>query len=65
MRLNSLAGRLIAAATLWAALALVAAGLILVSLYRSTVENAFDQRLNVYLQTLIGAGPHPPLQRSR
>ena len=55
LRLNSLAGRLITAAALWAAVALVAAGLILVSLYRSTVENAFDQRLNVYLQTLIGS----------
>ena len=54
MRLNSLAGRLIAASALWAVVALVAAGLILVSLYRSTVENAFDQRLNVYLRTLIG-----------
>ncbi len=55
VRLNSLAGRLIAAATLWAVVALVAAGLILVSLYRSTVENAFDQRLSVYLSTLVGS----------
>ncbi len=54
MRLNSLAGRLIAAATLWAVVALVVAGLILVSLYRSTVESAFDERLNVYLSTLVG-----------
>ncbi len=55
MRLNSLSARLTTAATLWAVVALVAAGLILVSLYRSTVENAFDQRLNVYLTTLIGS----------
>ncbi len=55
MRLNSLAGRLIAAATLWALVALVAAGLILTSLYRTTVEHAFDERLDVYLQTLVGA----------
>ena len=55
MRLNSLSARLIAASALWAAVALLAAGLILVSLYRSTVENAFDQRLSVYLQTLVGS----------
>ncbi len=52
---RSLASRLIVAATLWAVVALVAAGLILVSLYRSTVENGFDQRLSVYLSTLIGS----------
>src|SRR3972149_8592226 len=55
MRLNSLAVRLIAAATLWSAVALVAAGLILTSLYRQTAESAFDDRLSVYLNTLIGA----------
>lgn len=54
MRLDSLAGRLIAAAALWSVVALVAAGLILTSLYRTTVENAFDERLNVYFGTLIG-----------
>jgi signal transduction histidine kinase len=54
MRLNSLAVRLIAAASLWSAVALVVAGLILTSLYRETVEQAFDERLGVYLTTLIG-----------
>ena len=54
MRLNSLAVRLIAAASLWSAVALVVAGLILTSLYRQTVEQAFDERLGVYLRTLIG-----------
>jgi signal transduction histidine kinase len=54
MRLNSLAIRLIAAASLWSAVALVVAGLILTSLYRQTVEQAFDERLGVYLTTLIG-----------
>jgi len=54
MRLNSLAVRLIAAASLWSAVALVVAGLILTSLYRQTVEQAFDERLGVYLTTLIG-----------
>jgi signal transduction histidine kinase len=54
MRLNSLALRLIVAATLWSAVALLVAGLILTSLYRQSVERAFDQRLNVYLRTLVG-----------
>jgi signal transduction histidine kinase len=54
MRLNSLAVRLIAAASLWSAVALAVAGLILTSLYRQTVEQAFDERLGVYLTTLIG-----------
>ena len=55
MQPNSLAIRLIAAATLWSAAALVVAGLILTSLYRQTVESAFDDRLGVYLNTLIAA----------
>ena len=54
MRLNSLSVRLIAAASLWSAVALIVAGLILTSLYRQTVEQAFDERLGVYLRTLIG-----------
>ena len=55
MRRNSLAFRLVAAASLWTIAALVAAGLILTSLYQSTVENAFDERLSVYLRTLVGS----------
>ena len=55
MRLNSLALRLIVAASLWSAIALVVAGLIITSLYRQTVERAFDERLNVYLRTLVGS----------
>ena len=54
MRPNSLAVRLIAAAAVWSAVALVVAGLILTSLYRQTVVSAFDERLNVYLRTLVG-----------
>src|SRR3990167_8433881 len=54
MRLNSLSVRLIAAASLWSVVALVVAGLILTSLYSQTVEQAFDERLGVYLRTLIG-----------
>ena len=55
MRLpSSLAGRLISAATLWSAATLLIAGLILTSLYRQTVVSAFDERLSVYLRTLVG-----------
>jgi len=54
LRFDSLAFRLIAGASVWAAIALVAAALILTSLYRETVERAFDERLNVYLKTLVG-----------
>ena len=52
---NSLAARLIGAATLWSLAALIVAGLILTHLYRQNAEQAFDERLNVYLQTLVGA----------
>lgn len=55
MRRNSLSFRLIAAASLWSVVALLAAGLILTSLYRQTVERAFDDRLQVYLRTLVGS----------
>ncbi len=55
MRARSLASRLIVAASLWTAAALIVAALILTFLYRQTVETAFDARLNVYLQSLIGA----------
>jgi signal transduction histidine kinase len=61
MRRNSLAFRLIAAASLWSVVALFAAGFILNSLYRETVVRAFDQRLSVYLQTLVGSlADQPP-----
>jgi signal transduction histidine kinase len=63
MRVNSLAFRLIAGATIWSAIALVVAGLILTSLYRDTVERAFDERLSVYLKTLVGnLATQPPGQ---
>ena len=54
MRANSLAFRLIVAAGLWSAIALIVAGFILTSLYRHNAERAFDDRLGVYLKTLIG-----------
>jgi len=54
LKTNSLAFRLIAAASLWSALALIAAGVILSTLYRHNAEDAFDDRMGVYLKTLIG-----------
>jgi signal transduction histidine kinase len=38
---------------LWSAVSLVAAGIILVALYRQSVERGFDERLDVFLKTLI------------
>jgi signal transduction histidine kinase len=40
-------------AVLWSAISLVAAGIILVALYRQSVERGFDERLDVFLKTLI------------
>lgn len=61
MRVNSLAFRLVAAASLWSALALILAGFVLTSLYRQNAERAFDDRLHVYLNTLIGSvAAQPP-----
>ena len=64
MRRNSLAVRLIAAASLWSAVALLVAGLILTSLYRQTVERAFDERLSVYLRTLVGSARRSRARRA-
>lgn len=53
MRSDSLAFRLIAGAALWSAIALLAGGLILSTIFRSSVERSFDSRLNVLLHSLI------------
>jgi signal transduction histidine kinase len=55
VRTDSLSFRLLASAAIWSIVSLAAAGFILTSLYRANVENAFDERLGVYLQTLISA----------
>ena len=52
-RLDSIAVRLIAAAALWVALMLVAGGLLLSNLFREPLEQAFEQRLNFLLESLI------------
>jgi signal transduction histidine kinase len=55
MQGSSLALRLFVLAAIWSALSLAAAGLVLISVYRGSVERAFDERLGVYLKTLVGA----------
>jgi len=53
MRANSLAFRLFLWATVWTVVILIVTGVALSSLYRQAVERAFDQRLDVYLRTLV------------
>lgn len=55
MQSSSLARRLFVLAALWSALSLAVAGFVLITVYRSSVERSFDQRLAVYLKTLVGA----------
>ncbi|MBB3769823.1 signal transduction histidine kinase [Angulomicrobium tetraedrale] len=67
MRVGSLALRLFASATLVSVAVLLVTGLALSSIYRDAVERAFDQRLDVYLKTIVadvansttGAMPEP------
>jgi signal transduction histidine kinase len=55
MRRNSLSVRLAAIAGIGSAVALLVAGLVFITLFRQSVERNFDARLNVLLQTLVGA----------
>ncbi|MDQ0315129.1 ATP-binding protein [Amorphus orientalis] len=62
MRTRSLARRLLLISAIWSALALLVAGVILVALYRQSVERGFDERLDVYLKTIVAelASGGPP-----
>lgn len=53
MRPNSLAVRLFLAAAGWGLVLLAVAGFLLSDLYRRSVERNFDERLHVYLKTLV------------
>ncbi|MDO8534370.1 MAG: ATP-binding protein [Xanthobacteraceae bacterium] len=53
MRTSSLARRLFLTATAVSVVVLIVSGLVLSSLYRASVERAFDRRLNVYLKTIV------------
>jgi signal transduction histidine kinase len=52
LRRASLARRLFLSAALWSLTILLAAGLILSTIHRRATERAFDDRLNVYLQSI-------------
>jgi signal transduction histidine kinase len=62
MRANSLALRLFMWAAGWTLAIILVTGIVLSSLYRQTVERAFDGRLQVYLRTLVAdiANPETP-----
>lgn len=53
MRISSLTARLLLSAGAWSVLVLVLTGLLLSSLFRSAVERAFDDRLDVFVKGLI------------
>ncbi|HXW26951.1 MAG TPA: sensor histidine kinase [Xanthobacteraceae bacterium] len=65
MRANSLAVRLFLSATAWTVVILVATGIVLSSLYRHSVERAFDRRLGVYLKTLVADIASPDEQSDK
>ncbi len=58
LRLNSLAGRLIAAAAVWTLLALLGGGLTLSNAFRTSVQEDFDSELQASLDSLIAAAGH-------
>ena len=53
--MNSLALRLFTSAAVWIVLTLVGTGLILSDLNKETNQQAFDDKLNLLLEALIGA----------
>src|ERR1043165_6692815 len=65
MRANSLALRLFVSATAVTAVILLVTGLVLSSLYRHAVERTFDDRLGVYLRTLVGELNPPGRQQNK
>lgn len=55
MTKGSLAARLFLVSALWSLAVLALAGIILSSVYRGTVERAFDARLHIYLKSIVAA----------
>ena len=53
MTTRSLAFRLFVAAAAWVVVVLLVAGILLVSFYQHATERSFDERLHVYLKTLV------------
>jgi signal transduction histidine kinase len=66
MRANSLALRLFVSATAVTVVILLVTGFVLSSFYRHAVERTFDDRLGVYLRTLVGElnPPEEPSERT-
>jgi hypothetical protein len=58
LRLNSLAGRLIAAAAVWTVLALVGGGFVLSNAFRTSVQADFDSEMADDLDSLVAAAGH-------
>ncbi len=50
---KSIATRLFLSATFWSVTLLIFAGIVLSALYRTSLEEAFDQRLGVYLRAIV------------
>ncbi len=55
MRAESLARRIFLMAVAWGVLSLLVAGFLLVTAYRASVEQAFDERLGVHQKSLVAA----------
>src|SRR5512134_1432789 len=69
MAIRSLALRLVIGAGLWIAVALIAGGIALSTLFRDYVEESFDTRLTVLLESLVAvseldADGRPQVSRS-
>jgi signal transduction histidine kinase len=59
-RLDSLAGRLIAAAAVWTVLGLVGGGILISGVFRASVQSSFDARLKFDLDDMIAAAEVDP-----
>ena len=53
--INSLALRLFLSAFVWILLTLMGGGLLLSDLFRETAEKSFEDKLNLFMETLIGS----------
>ena len=53
--INSLALRLFLSASVWILLTLISGGLLLSDIFRESTEKAFDDKLNLFMETLIGS----------
>ena len=61
---QSIATRLFLSAAVWSIAILLVAGILLSAIYRRTAEQAFDQRLGVYLRALVADVAAPADEKS-